>query len=454
MAAAGALRVEGVDGGVAERRARVLVEPGLVEGVGVDRDLHVILVRHLLHAADRRGRGAPVLVDLQPRGAGHDLLDRRLRLRGVALAQDPDVHGQPVGGLQHPPDVPRAGRAGGALGALGRAGAAAEQGGHAVAQRLVDLLWRDVVDVGVHAAGGDDLVLARHDLGAGADHQVRVHAVLQVWVTGLAHGHDPAVAHPDVALDHAQHRVHDDRAGDHQVERARGPRAGRVLRHAVADRLAAAVHGLVAVAAAAVGGHRVVVGRHLDRQHRVRQPQTVTDGGSVDVRVGRAREHGRRALGHGHGVARRAHLVVVPFPLLVQKALLAHPLQRTMPHTGVIERTVDEAGEAVTDARAGEVDEPHRPRLAGLEPHRQPRADRQAPPVRREAIEAQLPVGLEEVVVRAHLHGAVAGVGHAHLDRAAARAEGDVSTAVEVVHRSGHGAPKLLVAGAGQCACV
>ena len=303
-------------------------------------------------------------------------------------------------------------------------------------------------------------MLASDDLGAGADHQLGMHPVLQVRVAGLAHGDDPAVAHADVALDHAQHRVDDGRARDDQVQRPRGPRAGRVLRHAVADRLAAAVHGLVAVPRGAVGGHRVVVGRDLDRQRRVRQAKSVTDRGSVDVRVGGAREHGRRALGDGHTVGRRAHLVVVD---LTEKSPLAHSLERPLPHAGVVERAVDQAGEAVTDARAGEVHEPHRPRLAGLEPHSQPRADRQVPPVRRAPVEAQLPVGLEEVVVRSDLHGAVAGVGHAHLDRAAAGAERDVSTAVEVVHRSGHGAPRVLVqgsvrvgvsAGASQCACV
>ena len=59
-----------------------------------------------------------------------------------------------------------------------------------------------------------------------ADHQVRVDAVHDVGVAGLAERDDPAVADADVGLDDAP-VVEDDRAGDHEVGRAlgRGSRA-------------------------------------------------------------------------------------------------------------------------------------------------------------------------------------------------------------------------------------
>jgi hypothetical protein len=51
-------------------------------------------------------------------------------------------------------------------------------------QRVLDLLGADEVDVGVEAAGGQDLALARDGLGAGADDDVD--ARLGVGVAGLA----------------------------------------------------------------------------------------------------------------------------------------------------------------------------------------------------------------------------------------------------------------------------
>ena len=56
----------------------------------------------------------------------------------------------------------------------------------------LDLLRADEVDVGVDAAGRDDLALARDDLGARPDHQPRIDAVLGQRIAGLADGHDPA----------------------------------------------------------------------------------------------------------------------------------------------------------------------------------------------------------------------------------------------------------------------
>ena len=51
-------------------------------------------------------------------------------------------------------------------------------------QRLLDLLRADEVDVGVEAAGGENLALAGDDFGAGADDDVD--ARLDVGIAGLA----------------------------------------------------------------------------------------------------------------------------------------------------------------------------------------------------------------------------------------------------------------------------
>ena len=74
----------------------------------------------------------------------------------------------------------------------------------------------------VDAAGRDDQVLAGDDLGAGADHQLRIDAGLDQRIARLADADDPAVADADVALDDAP-VVEDDGVGDDQVERRLAP---------------------------------------------------------------------------------------------------------------------------------------------------------------------------------------------------------------------------------------
>ena len=199
---------------------------------------------HRQRGVDRRGRRPPVLVQLEAARAGPQLLGQRGPRDRVALAEQRDVDRQRVHRLEHPGQVPVAGRDRGGLRPLGRPGAAADQRGHARAERRRDDLRADEVDVAVDAAGGEDLAVARQHLGAGPDDQVRVDAVHRVGVAGLAERDDPAVADADVGLDDAP-VVEDDGAGDDQVGSALG--AGRpALAHRLADHLAAAEHRLLA----------------------------------------------------------------------------------------------------------------------------------------------------------------------------------------------------------------
>jgi len=92
VAAAGALGMEGVDGAALERRDRVLDEARFVERVGVDRDRHVVPVRHRQAIIDGGGGGAPILMQLQAAGAGLDLLDQRAGQRRVTLAEEAEIH--------------------------------------------------------------------------------------------------------------------------------------------------------------------------------------------------------------------------------------------------------------------------------------------------------------------------------------------------------------------------
>ena len=270
---------------------RVLDEARFVQRIGVDHHLHVVVVGDAEAAVDRGGGGAPVLVQFQRAGAGLDLLDQRRRLRGVALAGEAEVHREFVGRLDHPGNVPGPGRAGGGEGAGGGAGAAAQHGGHARHQRLLDLLRADVVDVGVEAAGGEDLALARDHLGAGADDDGD--AGLDVGIAGLADRMNEPVLQAHVGL-HDPPMVEDERVGDDGVDGASGARGLR-LAHAVADHLAAAELHLLAV-----GGEILL---DLDEEVGVGEPDPVARGRAEHVGIGRAGEGGRGeavgALRHG-----------------------------------------------------------------------------------------------------------------------------------------------------------
>ena len=160
VAAARALGVVGVDRAALERGDRVVDVARLVERVGVDRDLDVLVLGDVEAAVDRGRRRAPVLVQLEADGAGAICSTRPSGRRRVALAGEADVERQRVGRLQHQLDVARAGRAGGRVGAGRRAGAAADERGDAAGERLVGLLRADEVDVRVDAAGGEDQALA------------------------------------------------------------------------------------------------------------------------------------------------------------------------------------------------------------------------------------------------------------------------------------------------------
>ncbi len=283
MAAARSLRVKGVDGATLERRTGVFDEPGLVERVGVDRHLHVHQVGDRKAAVDGRRRRPPVLVQLQATGARPNLLVQGVRQRGVALAEEAQVHGQAIRRLQHAADVPRAGRAGRGVGAVRRAGAAAEHRGEAGIKGVLHQLRADPVDVRIDAAGGDDASFTGDGLGAGADHDVD--AGLDVRVAGLADADDAAVAEPDVGLDDAP-VVDDQGVGDHRVDGAVG--AGDLgLPHAVADHLATAELDLLAI-------DRPVF-LDLDDQVGVGEADPIADRGAEHAGVGGALD----AKGHG-----------------------------------------------------------------------------------------------------------------------------------------------------------
>src|SRR5262250_2448489 len=186
-------------------------------------------------------------------------------------------------------EVPGARRARGRVGPGGRPGAAAQERRESGADRLVDQLRTDEVDVRVEPARGDDLALARDHLGRGAHDHVVGNAGHQIGVAGLADGDDPPVADADVGL-HDAPVVDDDRVRDHQVERARRARGAHGLAHPVPEHLAAAELGFLA------RGREIAL--DANEKLRVGQPHAVARRGAVEIGVlpaGQPQRHERRS---------------------------------------------------------------------------------------------------------------------------------------------------------------
>ncbi|MNP16023.1 hypothetical protein D3C76_1084020 [compost metagenome] len=241
----------------------------------MDRHLDVHLLGHAQAAIDRRRRRTPVFVQLEADGTGSDLLAQGLGARGIALAQQADVDRQAVCCLKHARQIPRPRGAGGGIGTRGRAGAAADEGGDAAGQRLLDLLRADEMDVRVNATGGDDLAFGGDHFGARADRHADTR--LHIRVAGLANGGDTPVLDADIRLDDAP-VVDDQRVGQHQVQRLAGEHLA--LAHAVADDLAAAELDLFAI------DGEVLLDFHPQRG--VGQAHAVADGGAEHVGIGLA----------------------------------------------------------------------------------------------------------------------------------------------------------------------
>src|SRR5262249_33200685 len=120
-----------------------------------------------------------------------------------------------------------------------------------------------------------------------------------------------------------------------------------------------------------------------------------------------------------------------------------HGGERLPPHLGVVERAHDQAVEPDDDALAGQGDEADLLDLAGLEAHGGARGQVQAHAVGLLAVADEGAVDLEEVEVRADLHGPIAGVVDRDRDGRASGVQLDVRS-VEQVFAGNHGRVQLM----------
>ena len=112
--------------------------------------------------------------------------------------------------------------------------AAANHRGQAGREGIFALLGGEKMDVHVGAARRHDQAARRVIGGVRPAHQILTHAILDIGIPGLADARDLAVAHADIGLDDAQHRIDDGGVFDQHVDRTIGARGVRIIGHAVA----------------------------------------------------------------------------------------------------------------------------------------------------------------------------------------------------------------------------
>lgn len=282
------LGVVRVDGPALERRDRGLDEPGLVEGVGVDQALDVVLVAHAQARVDG-GRGrAPILVQLQPARPGLAGLAECHGRTVVPLARDAVVHGEAVDRLEHLLHQSLAGRARRRVRPRRWPRAPSQEGGHAARDGLVRLLRTDQVNVRVETAGSHDQAFSGDDVGTVPDDEVLVHARHDVGISCFADTLDHAVLDADVRLVDAR-PVDDEGVRDDGVENLLVASIAS-LTHTLAEGLAAAEFAFVAVA-----GHVF-----LDTHPQIRSAQANEIPGSRAEHAGIVRSRHRRSVNVRH----------------------------------------------------------------------------------------------------------------------------------------------------------
>src|SRR5216683_4516600 len=108
--------VKCVNGSALERRDGVFDKATLVQGVGVDKNLDIHLIRDRKAAINGGASGSPVLMKLQAARPSFDLLNETGRGARIAFAEKAEIDWKGVRSLKHPLNMPgswRARRSGG-----------------------------------------------------------------------------------------------------------------------------------------------------------------------------------------------------------------------------------------------------------------------------------------------------------------------------------------------------
>src|ERR1700751_323808 len=129
MSATRSFRMKCMNGPAFESGDRIFDEAAFVKRVCMDKNLHVHVIRNRQATVNGGGRRTPVLMKLQAASPGLDLLNETNCRARVALTEKAEVHGEGIGGLEHPLNMPRAWSTGGCIRPNGRSCPAAHHCG-------------------------------------------------------------------------------------------------------------------------------------------------------------------------------------------------------------------------------------------------------------------------------------------------------------------------------------
>src|SRR5438445_591625 len=115
VAATGSFGVKGVNSSSLEGCDSILDKAAFVQGVSVDENLHIHVIRDREAAIDGGWGRTPVFMKLEGARAGLDLLDEACRSTCIAFTEKAEVHGEGIGGLDHPLNMPGTWSTGGCI---------------------------------------------------------------------------------------------------------------------------------------------------------------------------------------------------------------------------------------------------------------------------------------------------------------------------------------------------
>jgi hypothetical protein len=142
------------------------------------------------------------------------------------------------------------------------------------------------VNVSVDSSSSDYAILRCNNLSASANGHPWRNAIHYIRIAGFADRHNPSRAHPNISFDYSP-MIQDHCVGNNQIESAcRGGHAAG-LAHAVPQILAAAELRLFT--------RQCQVLLNRDQERRIRQPDSIAGGWSIEIGILAARDPQRHS---------------------------------------------------------------------------------------------------------------------------------------------------------------
>ena len=235
-----------VDRSASDRCQSIFDASALIQGIGVDRYLHIILICHIQAMIDNGRCCTPVFVDFQSHCTRFDLLDQRCFIGTVSFSEKSQVHWIFFCCFEHHFQVPRSRRTGRCICSVCRSGTASDHRCHAAVQCTVDLLRADKMNVGIDSAGSHDHAFTCQCLCGSSNRHARSHTIHDIRISRFADSDDFAVFDTDISFDDSGH-IHDQCICDDQIQISVFAAGLNGLSHTVTDGFSASEFNFISI---------------------------------------------------------------------------------------------------------------------------------------------------------------------------------------------------------------